>query len=66
MQTPMTHPTMKTDGKVYTIRKDGQTIVRSTIQNCGYTDEELKSLRAAGYELFADGKKVGQRQRKTT
>ena len=65
MQTP-TKTACHTDGKVYTIRKDGQTIVRSTIQNCGYTDEELKSLRAAGYELFADGKKVGQRQRKTT
>ena len=59
------HPALKSDGKVYTIRKGGKTIVRSSIQNCGYSDEELKSLRRAGYELFADGKKVGPRQSRT-
>ena len=66
MQRPTTHPALISDGKVYTICKDGKTIVRSSVLNCGYSDEELKSLRGAGYELFADGKKVGPRQKKTT
>lgn len=58
MQRTTTHPALKPDGKVYTIRKDGLTIVQSSIPACGYTPEELKSLRAAGYALYADGKLV--------
>lgn len=58
-------PTPTTDrAKVYTIRKNGVDIVRSSILNCGYSADDLQSLRAAGYELFADDKPVGPRQTK--
>lgn len=40
----------------YEIRKDGRTYVRSNAPDCGYTAAQLKSLRAAGYRLYADGK----------
>jgi hypothetical protein len=45
-------------GPAYTLRKDGVDCVRSSLPGCGYTAQELKSLAAAGYELFLDGKKV--------
>lgn len=52
------HPALKSDGKVYTIRKGGKIIVRSTIPACGYSPEELRSLRAAGFQLYADDKLI--------
>lgn len=52
------HPALKSDGKVYTIRKDGKVLVKSSIPACGYSPEELKSLRAAGFQLYADGKLI--------
>lgn len=45
-------------GPVYTLRKDGVICVESSLPGCGYSTQELKSLAAAGYELFQDGKKV--------
>lgn len=58
-------PSPTTDrATVYTIRKNGVDIVRSSILNCGYSADDLQALRAAGYELYADGKPVGQRQTK--
>lgn len=56
MQRPTTQPTLKSDGKTYTIRKGGQIIVQSSLPDCGYNKDELKSLRAAGYDLYTDGK----------
>lgn len=35
----------------YEIRRDGRVWVRSPIPNCGYTTQELRSLRANGYRL---------------
>lgn len=45
-------------GSVYTIRKDGVDCVESDLPDCGYSTQELKTLAAAGYELYKDGKKV--------
>lgn len=45
-------------GPVYTLRKDGVTVCQSSLPDCGYSTEMLKELREAGYELYADGKKV--------
>lgn len=41
---------------VYELRKGKQTYVRSSAPDCGYTKEQLRSLKAAGYRLFVDGK----------
>jgi len=51
-------PAVKPDGVTYTIRKDGKIIVSSSIPACGYSTDELKSLRAAGYDLYEGSKKV--------
>ncbi len=48
-------------GPVYTLRKDGVICVQSSLPGCGYTSEMLKELRAAGFELFEDGRKVKAR-----
>lgn len=45
-------------GPVYSLRKDGIICCQSTILNCGYNAETMKELRAAGYELYIDGKKA--------
>ena len=45
-------------GPVYQIRKNGVVCCESSLEGCGYSDEMLKDLRAAGFELYADGKKV--------
>jgi hypothetical protein len=49
---------MKPDGITYTLRRDGVIACTSTIPGCGYSSQELRELRAAGFELYADGKKV--------
>lgn len=46
------------EDRKYTIRKGGKVIVASSCPACGYSTEELKQLRAAGYELYEDGKRV--------
>lgn len=38
---------------LYEIRRDGRVWVRSPIPNCGYSDRELRSLRAHGFRLHA-------------
>lgn len=49
---------IKPDGKTYTIRKSGKVIVQSSLPACGYSQEELRSLREAGYKLYEDDKLV--------
>ena len=49
-------------GPVYTLKKDGVICCQSSLPGCGYSTELLKELRTAGYELFADGKKVGRQK----
>lgn len=45
-------------GPVYEIRKGGVVCCTSTLFNCGYSPQELKQLRDAGFDLYEDGKKV--------
>lgn len=45
-------------GPVYSIRKDGVICCQSSLPDCGYSAEMLKELRAAGFDLYEDGKKV--------
>ena len=45
-------------GPVYTLRKGGVVCVQSSLPGCGYSAKDLKELRAAGFELYEDGKKV--------
>lgn len=49
-------------GPVYTLRKDGVICCQSSLPGCGYSTEMLKELRAAGFELYEDGKKVKRRK----
>lgn len=50
--------TTASDGHVYTLRKGGVVCVTSHAPDCGYSTQELKELRAAGYILYCDGKRV--------
>ena len=43
-------------GNVYEIRKHGKAVVQSSIPDCGYTAEQLKSLSRAGYRPYVNGK----------
>lgn len=43
-------------GNVYEIRKHGKAVVQSSIPDCGYAAEQLKSLSRAGYRLYVNGK----------
>lgn len=43
---------------VYSIRKSGEEVARSTIPNCGYTAETLRAMRQAGFYLYKNGKNV--------
>jgi hypothetical protein len=43
---------------VYSIRKSGVEVARSTIPNCGYTPETLRAMKQEGYYLYKNGKKV--------
>lgn len=45
-------------GPVYSIRRDGVICGQSSLPDCGYSSEMLKELRAAGFDLYEDGKKV--------
>ena len=40
---------------VYEVRKDGRVWVSSSIPNCGYTAQEMRSLRAMGFSLHKKG-----------
>lgn len=42
----------------YEIRKNGTVCCASYLPLCGYTPQIIKEMRAAGFELYADGKKV--------
>ncbi len=50
--------TTASDGSVYTLRKGGVVCVTSHAPDCGYSTQELKELRAAGYHVYCDGKRV--------
>lgn len=39
----------------YEIRKDGRVWVRSPIPDCGYSPDQLRSLRAHGFKLHTVG-----------
>lgn len=43
---------------VYTLRKGGKICVTSSMSDLGYSTQELKQIRAAGYVLYKDGVKV--------
>ena len=43
---------------LYEIRKNGITCCASYLPLCGYDRQTIAEMRAAGYELFADGKRV--------
>lgn len=45
-------------GHVYEIRKAGVVCCSSSLPDCGYTTQQLKELRAAGFDLYEDGKRV--------
>ena len=42
---------------VYSIRRAGETVCCSSIPNCGYTPETLRSMKQAGLYLYKNGKK---------
>ena len=44
--------------QTWELRRDGKTWVRSSITRCGYDAGTLRSLKAAGYKLYCDGKAV--------
>lgn len=45
-------------GDTYSIRKSGVEVCVSTIPNCGYTPDVLRSMAKEGYYLYKNGKKV--------
>ena len=45
-------------GPVYTLRKNGVICCSSSLPGCGYNAQELRELKAAGFELYEDGKKA--------
>ena len=42
----------------YEIRKGSLVCCASYLPLCGYDPQTIKEMREAGYELYADGKKV--------
>ena len=46
---------------LYEVRRDGVTCCQSYLENCGYSTQTVKDLLAAGFELYAGGKKVKRR-----
>lgn len=46
-------------GPVYSLRKDGVICCQSSLADLGYSAVMLKELRAAGFELYRDEKRVG-------
>lgn len=55
---PSKTPIAPPDGSTYTLRKGGKICVTSSIPDLGYSSQELRQLKAAGYELYIDGKKA--------
>jgi len=51
-------------GVLYEIRKGGVVCCQSYPENCGYSSQTIKEMLVAGFELYADGKKVNARGRK--
>lgn len=51
-------PAQACGGPVYSLRKDGVICCQSSLADCGYSAGMLKELKAAGYELYRDNKKV--------
>ena len=43
---------------VYSIRKSGVVVLSSSIPDCGYKPETLRSMAKAGYYLYKNGKNV--------
>ena len=43
---------------MYEIRKGRITYVSSSVVNCGYTKDQLKSLYEKGYHLYQNGRKI--------
>lgn len=43
---------------LYEIRKNGIVCCASYLPLCGYDPQTIKEMRAAGFELYAAGKKV--------
>lgn len=52
----------KENAAVYEIRKGGRVWVRSSVPDCGYTPQQLRSLRAMGFNLHKreEGKDGGR------
>ena len=42
----------------YTIRRGGCTVAESQIRNLGYDTATLRTMSAAGYVLYCNGKRV--------
>ena len=42
----------------YEVRKDGVVCCASYLPMCGYSPLFIKELQAAGFDFYADGKKV--------
>ena len=45
----------------YEIRRAGQVICTSSIQDCGYPKDTLQDIERSGMCLYCDGKKVKSR-----
>ncbi len=45
-------------GPVYSLRKDGVICCQSSLPDLGYSAVMLKELRAAGFELYQDEKRI--------
>lgn len=41
---------------LYEIRRDGETVCRSSLPRCGYCAQRLKEMIASGYRYYIDGK----------
>lgn len=45
----------------YEVRKDGVVCCASYLPMCGYSPQIIKEMQEAGFEFYADGKKVKRR-----
>lgn len=43
---------------IWEVKKDNAVVAQSSVENCGYSPDKLKSLRAAGYKICKNGKVV--------
>lgn len=50
-----------TGAVLYEIRRNGVTYCQSYLENCGYSPQTLREMQVAGFELYANGKKVKRR-----